>query len=113
MRARDRPAIDGEEWAWSAIKNKQRWSIKAVEHCPGRTRAWGLGGRDAAPCQRVYAPGQQLTDGVWYPAHGETWAHVWPQERQSLGKAYTPAIERAHSKTRYPLARMTRQTHIG
>lgn len=87
--------------------------MKAVDRRPGRTMAWVLGGRDAAPCHRLYDQLNHLTEGVLYPDDWDAFAHVLPKERHITGKAHTPTIERDHSNTRHHLARMTRRTKVG
>jgi insertion element IS1 protein InsB len=98
--------------AFSAIKKRKLWIIKAVDHCTGRTMAWVLGGRDAATFQRLYDKVKHLTTCIFYTDDWEAFAQVLPKDRHIIGKAYTHAIERDNSNTRHHLARMTRKTKV-
>ena len=98
--------------ALDPIKNRNLWIITAVDHGPGRTRDWVLGGREAATFQRFYDQLTHLTNGSLYTDQWEAIAQALPKDRHSLGKAHTPAIARDHSHTRPHLARMTRRTKV-
>src|SRR5262249_30825928 len=74
--------------------------------------AWVLGGRDAATFRRLYDKVKHLTDCVFYTDTWDAFAHILPQERHSIGKAYTHAIERDNSHTRHHFRRMTRKTKV-
>jgi insertion element IS1 protein InsB len=83
-----------------------------VDRRPGRTLAWVRGGRDGPTCQRRYATVTHWTPGLFDTDAWDTVAQGLPQARHRTGKAQTHAIERAHSHTRHPLARMTRRTTV-
>jgi insertion element IS1 protein InsB len=83
-----------------------------VDRRTGRTIAWVRGGRDAATFQRLDDKLKHLPAGIFYTDDGEAFTQVLPNERDIIGKAHTHAIERANSKTRHHLARMTRRTQV-
>ena len=98
--------------AFSTIKKRKLWIIKAVDRRTGRTIAWVLGGRDAATFQRLYDTLKHLTACIFYTDDGDAFTQVLPKERHISGKAHTHAIERDNSNTRHHLARMTRRTKV-
>ena len=98
--------------AFSAIKKKKLWIIKAVDHCTGRTLAWVLGGRDAATFQRLYDKVKHLKDCLFSTDNWEAFAQVLPKDRHVIGTASTSAIERDNANTRHHLARLTRKTKV-
>jgi insertion element IS1 protein InsB len=98
--------------AFSTIKKRKLWIIKAVDRRTGRTIAWVLGGRDAATFQRLYDKLKHLTACLFYTDDWDAFTQVLPKERHIIGKAHTHAIERDNSNTRHHLARMTRRTKV-
>jgi insertion element IS1 protein InsB len=98
--------------AFSAIKKRKLWIIKAVDRRTGRTIAWVLGGRDAATFQRLYDKLKHLTTCIVYTDDWDAFAQVLPKERHMIGKAHTHVIERDNSNIRHHLARMTRRTKV-
>jgi insertion element IS1 protein InsB len=98
--------------AFSTIKKRKLWIIKAVDRRTGRTIAWVLGGRDAATFQQLYDKLKHLTACIFYTDDWDAFTQVLPKERHIIGKAHTHAIERDNSNTRHHLARMTRRTKV-
>jgi len=92
------------------VKKNKKWISKALDRPSKRTVAWVLGGRDAAPFQRLDEKGKPLNGCMVYTDDGDAFANGLPTERQIIGKAHTVAIERDHSHTRHHLGRMPRRT---
>jgi hypothetical protein len=100
----------GGPGAFAPRTHRPRWRRNAVEPGPGRTLAWGRGGREAAPGPRGAEPGQQRPPWRFAPADGAAVAPGVPPAWQRLGQAAPQARAREKAQTRPPLARRPRRT---
>ena len=103
-----------EMWHFKYKKQNKLWYIKIFDKTNNNLVDYELGGRDEEIVLRLYSRIRGSKNIIFYSDDWSTFQKVFTDnnEKDFIGKQYTPPIERHNSNTRHYLGRFHRRTKI-